>query len=109
MPKPTRFAARPIHCLILATLLGCLVIAPLQARQDGKSRTEQAEAKQKLADLRGKMEALAKQQADTAERRDSANAELARQANALAGAARAVRQTDTELAAKQQQLDQLQQ
>jgi murein hydrolase activator len=109
MPKPTRFAARPFRCLILATLLGCLAIAPLQARQDGKSRTEQAEAKQKLADLRSKMEALAKQQADTAERRDSVNAELARQANALAGAARAVRQTDTELAAKQQQLDQLQQ
>jgi len=109
MPKPTRFAARPFHSLILATSLGCLVITPLQARQDGKSRTEQAEAKQKLADLRSKMEALAKQQADTAERRDSVNAELAKQANALAGAARAVRQTDTELAAKQQQLDQLQQ
>jgi len=109
MPKPTRFAARPFHSLILATSLGCLIITPLQARQDGKSRTEQAEAKQKLADLRSKMEALAKQQADTAERRDSVNAELAKQANALAGAARAVRQTDTELAAKQQQLDQLQQ
>lgn len=109
MSKPTRFAARPFHSLILATSLGCLVITPLQARQDGKSRTEQAEAKQKLADLRSKMEALAKQQADTAERRDSVNAELAKQANALAGAARAVRQTDTELAAKQQQLDQLQQ
>jgi murein hydrolase activator len=109
MPRPARFAARPVRCLILATLLGCLAITSLQARQDGKSRTEQAEAKQKLADLRSKMEALAKQQADTAERRDSANAELARQANALANAARAVRQTDTELAAKQQQLDQLQQ
>jgi murein hydrolase activator len=109
MPKPTRFAARSFHSLIFATSLGCLVITPLQARQDGKSRTEQAEAKQKLADLRSKMEALAKQQADTAERRDSVNAELAKQANALAGAARAVRQTDTELAAKQQQLDQLQQ
>jgi Membrane-bound metallopeptidase len=109
MPKPARFAARPVRCLILATLLGCLAITPLQARQDDKSRAEQAEAKQKLADLRSKMEALAKQQADTAERRDSVNAELARQANALAGAARAVHQTDTELAAKQRQLDQLQQ
>jgi Membrane-bound metallopeptidase len=109
MSKPAHFAARPVHCLILAILLGCLAVAPLQARQDGKSRTEQAEAKQKLADLRSKMEALAKQQADTAERRDSVNAELARQANALAAAARAVRQTDIELAAKQQQLDQLQQ
>jgi murein hydrolase activator len=109
MPKLARFATRPVRGLILTTLLGCVAITPLQARQDGKSRTEQAEAKQKLADLRSKMEALAKQQADTAERRDSANAELAKQANALAAAARAVRQTDTELAAKQQQLDQLQQ
>ena len=95
--------------LIATALALALVMPPAQARQDGKSRTEQAEAKQKLADLRGKMEALAKQQADTAARRDSVNAELAKQANALAGAARAVRQTDAELAAKQQQLDQLQQ
>jgi septal ring factor EnvC (AmiA/AmiB activator) len=55
------------------------------------------------------MEALARQQADTAAQRDSVNAQLARQAKALAAAARAVHQTDTELAAKQQQLDQLQQ
>ena len=95
--------------LIATALVLALVMPTVQARQDGKSRTEQAEAKQKLADLRGKMEALAKQQADTAARRDSVNAELARQANALAGAARAVRQTDAELTAKQQQLDQLQQ
>ena len=109
MPKPIRLAPRPARCLIFAALLGCLAIAPVQARQDSKSKSEQAEAKQKLADLRSKMEALAKQQADTAARRDSANAALAKQANALASAARAVRQTDDELAAKQQQLDQLQQ
>ncbi|MHB1057025.1 MAG: murein hydrolase activator EnvC family protein [Rhodanobacter sp.] len=109
MPKPIRFTVRPARCLIAVALLGCLTVAPVQARQDGKSRSEQAEAKQKLAELRHKMEALAKEQADTAARRDSANAELAKQANALAGAARAVRQTDAELAAKQQQLDQLQQ
>ncbi|WP_254422854.1 peptidoglycan DD-metalloendopeptidase family protein [Rhodanobacter sp. B05] len=83
--------------------------APLHAGQDGKSRTEQAEAKQKLADLRHKMEALATEQADTAAKRDSVNAELAKQANAVAAAANAVRQTDAELAAKQQQLEQLQQ
>ncbi|WP_426701858.1 murein hydrolase activator EnvC family protein [Rhodanobacter sp. Col0626] len=109
MPKSSRLAAFPVRCLIAAALLGWLAITPLQARQDGKSRTEQTEAKQKLADLRSKMEALAKQQADTATRRDSVNAELAKQANALASAARAMRQTDAELSAKQQQLDQLQQ
>jgi septal ring factor EnvC (AmiA/AmiB activator) len=88
---------------------GALAAAPAQARQDGKSGSEQADAKQKLADIQAKMNALAKQQADTAARRDSANAELAKQAAALAAAARAVHQTDTELAAKQKQLDDLQQ
>jgi len=109
MPTSARFAAHPFRCLILAALLGALAITPLQARQDVRSRSEQAAAKQKLAELQQKMEALAREQADTAARRDSVNAELAKQANALAGAARAVRQTDAELAAKQQQLDQLQQ
>ncbi|MEO6798353.1 MAG: peptidoglycan DD-metalloendopeptidase family protein [Rhodanobacter sp.] len=85
------------------------MLAPVsaQARQDGNSRTEQTEAKQKLADLRHKMEALAAEQADTAATRDSVNARLAKQANALAAAAKAARQTDAELAAKQQQLAQL--
>jgi hypothetical protein len=59
---------------------GALAAAPAQARQDGKSGSEQADAKQKLADIQAKMNALAKQQADTAARRDSANAELAKQA-----------------------------
>lgn len=109
MPIPARLAARPVHYLMLAALLGCLASTPLHARQDGKSRSEQAAARHKLAELQRKMDALAKQQADTASRRDRANAELARQANALASAARAVHQTDAELAAKQRQLDQLQQ
>jgi septal ring factor EnvC (AmiA/AmiB activator) len=110
MPKPARFAVRPTRGLIVAILLlGCLMSAPTTARQSGKSHSEQTEAKQKLADLREKMQALAKEQADTAARRDSANAELAKQAEALASAARAMRQTDAELSAKQQQLDQLQQ
>jgi murein hydrolase activator len=107
MPKSIRFAVRTVCCLILVALLGCLTITSAQARQDAASKSEQAEAKQKLADLRGKMEALAKQQADTAARRDSVNAVLARQANALADAARAMRRNDAELAAKQQQLEQL--
>ncbi|HTH67062.1 MAG TPA: peptidoglycan DD-metalloendopeptidase family protein [Rhodanobacter sp.] len=102
--------ARPFVAILVAiTFVLSLAMPPAQAHQEGKSRTEQADAKQRLADLRSKMEALAKEQAETAARRDSANAELAKQANALASAARAVRQTDAELAAKQQQLDQLQQ
>ncbi len=105
----------PLARLVRPSVRGLLALALLAstattvAAPGGQSREQQAEAKKQLADVRSKMEALAKQQADTAERRDSVNAELAKQANALAGAARAVRQTDTELATKQQQLDQLQQ
>lgn len=69
---------------------------------------ERAQARQKLANLHSKMEALARQQADTAARRASINAKLAKQANALAAAARAVHQSDADLAAKQKQLEQLQ-
>ncbi|MEO6926222.1 MAG: peptidoglycan DD-metalloendopeptidase family protein [Rhodanobacter sp.] len=104
---------RSTHCLALALFvivgLGALIPSTAHARQEGKSQTEQADAKQKLADLRHKMEALASEQAATATKRDSANAELAKQANALAAAAKAVRQTDAELVAKQQQLEHLQQ
>jgi len=113
---PTARLVRPlarqplIRGLLVAVALGCtLAASSAQARQDGKNGNEQADAKQKLADIQAKMNALAKQQADTAARRDSANAELAKQAAALASAARAVHQTDTELAAKQRQLDDLQQ
>jgi len=116
MPPITRFARclfiqrSSIPVLLVAAALGCTLAAPsVQARQDGKTGSEQADAKQKLADIQAKMNALAKQQADTATRRDSANAELAKQATALATAARAVHQTDTELTAKQKQLDDLQQ
>jgi len=116
MPPIARFARclfiqrSSIPVLLVAAALGCTLAAPsAQARQDGKTGSEQADAKQKLADIQAKMNALAKQQADTATRRDSANAELAKQATALATAARAVHQTDTELTAKQKQLDDLQQ
>jgi len=109
MPNLARPARPFVAILVAITFVLSLAMPPAQAHQEGKSRTEQADAKQRLADLRSKMEALAKEQAETAARRDSANAELAKQANALASAARAVRQTDAELAAKQQQLDQLQQ
>jgi murein hydrolase activator len=109
MPDTARYARSLVHGLLVAALCCAFAAPPAQARQDGKSSAAQAEAKQKLADIRSKMDALAKQQADTATRRDNVNAALARQATQLASAARAVHETDTALAAKQQQLDQLQQ
>jgi septal ring factor EnvC (AmiA/AmiB activator) len=79
------------------------------AAQDVKTKAEQAEAEKRLSDVRSKMEALSKEQAETAARRDSANVELAKQANAVASAAKAVRETDAQLATKQHDLEQLQQ
>jgi septal ring factor EnvC (AmiA/AmiB activator) len=111
-PRPDRPRARKraLHGLLLgAAFSTALAATPLPPRQDGKGASEQSDAKQKLADIRSKMEALARQQAETATQRDSANAELAKQATALAAAARAVHQSDTALEAKQKELDSLQQ
>ncbi|MBB6188938.1 peptidoglycan DD-metalloendopeptidase family protein [Rhodanobacter sp. MP7CTX1] len=109
MPKPNQFPRSLLSGLIAGALLTGAFATPATAQQDSKSHTEQAAAEQKLADVRSKMAALAKEQADTAARRDSVNAQLAQQADALASAARAVHQTDTDLTAKQHDLDQLQQ
>ncbi|HEX8777214.1 MAG TPA: peptidoglycan DD-metalloendopeptidase family protein [Rhodanobacter sp.] len=106
MPSPVRAARLPI--LSVAALSAALVVATAQARQD-KSQTEQAAAKQKLSNVHQEVQALGRQQAATAARRDQLNAALAKQTTALAAAARALRETDAALAAKQQQLDQLQQ
>jgi septal ring factor EnvC (AmiA/AmiB activator) len=80
----------------------------VKATQDSKTEAQQAQTKQQLADLRAKMQELAKEQADTAAKRDNVNAQLAKQSDAVAAAARAVRDTDAQIAAKQQQMDQLQ-
>jgi septal ring factor EnvC (AmiA/AmiB activator) len=101
-----RLLSRPL--IACAIILSAITVTPVQAAQDAKTEAQQAQAKQQLSDLRAKMQALAKEQADTAARRDSANTTLAKQSDAVASAARAVRDTDAQIAAKQQQLDQLQ-
>jgi septal ring factor EnvC (AmiA/AmiB activator) len=109
MRNPSRSIRRVLGALLIVACLGMAYAAPAAPVGQNGSRAEQAAAKQKLADLRREMEALAAEQADTAARRDSVNAELAKQANALAAAARAVRETDMALAAAQKQLDELRQ
>jgi septal ring factor EnvC (AmiA/AmiB activator) len=109
MLKLIRSRFNPLSRPILAGLLVCFCAIPAAYARQDHSRSEQTQAREKLADLRSRMQALAKEQAATAEKRDSANAELARQATALASAARAVRESDAALADKQKQLDQLQQ
>ena len=94
---------RRSNALVLAALLWSVGAAHAQ---DGKSK---AAAQQQLNEVHSKVEALTKEQAQTAARRDSVNAELARQAGAVAAAARALRATESALAAKQHDLDQLQQ
>jgi septal ring factor EnvC (AmiA/AmiB activator) len=106
MLRPTRFAPRLVHpCLLAVALaLGCgTTPAPAQTQS-----TQQAQAKKQLRDVRSKMEALGKQQADTAARRDAFNADLARKAEAVSRAARALRETDAAIAAGAEQLQQLQ-
>ena len=109
MRNPSRSIRRVLGALLIVACLGMAYAAPAAPVGQNGSRAEQAAARQRLADLRRKMEALAAEQADTAARRDSVNAELAKQANALAAAARAVRETDMALAAAQKQLDELRQ
>lgn len=108
---PTHFRAfRPLIFVLVAsaTALSSGFPVTVSATQDSKAEAEQAQTKQQLADLRAKMQTLAKEQADTAARRDNVNAELTKQSDAVATAAKAVRDTDAQIAAKQQQLDQLQ-
>ncbi|GLQ91901.1 murein hydrolase activator EnvC family protein [Dyella acidisoli] len=101
-------ASRPLAFILIAIAIALSSSFPVSAAQDNKAEAEQAQTKQQLTDLRAKMQALAKEQADTAAKRDSANAELAKQSDAVATAAKLVRDTDAQIAAKQQQLDQLQ-
>jgi septal ring factor EnvC (AmiA/AmiB activator) len=111
MRLPFRTTRLSFGHALAALMLAAMVAAPLAARaaQRPAQTTQQQETKQKLAALHAQMEALAKQQAETANRRDRANAELAKQANAVAAAARAVHDTDAAIADGQQQLAQLQQ
>lgn len=100
----SRFAAPAIRACLLATLLSFAVAAPVLAQSQ---KTQQAEARKKLQDVRRQMEAASKQQAETATRRDDLNAQLAQQAAALSRAVRAVRDTDTKIKTGEQQLQQL--
>ena len=102
----SRFAAPALRTCLLAAALTFAVPAPVLAQSQ---KAQQAEARKKLQDVRQQMEAASEQQAQTAARRDDINAQLARQADALGRAVRAVRQTDARIKAGEQQLQQLRQ
>jgi septal ring factor EnvC (AmiA/AmiB activator) len=105
MPIAAR-CSRPL-CASAFAVLGALFLAqPAQAQQ---TSSDKAKAEQQLTDVHSRMQALTRQQAETSSRRDAINTELERRAKALASAARALRETDGALAAKQHDLEQLQQ
>jgi septal ring factor EnvC (AmiA/AmiB activator) len=96
----------PALCLALATA-SLAPVPSAHAAQDAKARAEQDEARQKLQGVRQQIESLTKDQRETANARDSANASLAKKAEEVSAAAKAVRETDGELAQRQQDLAQL--
>ena len=108
-PMPTPPAFRLLLPICLASAVTLLAAPPVLARRTGQSAAEKARAEHKLDSVRSRMEALAKAQEETASQRDRVNAELAKRARALASAAGAVRATEAQIAAKQHDLEQLQQ
>lgn len=103
---------RPFPRLPLFLTLALAAVAPIPpafAAQDAKAKAEQEDTRQKLEGVRKEIEGLAKDQRETANTRDSANAALAKQAEQVSAAARAVRDTDGELEARKHDLDQLNQ
>ncbi|KGI79000.1 hypothetical protein LF63_0101775 [Oleiagrimonas soli] len=89
--------------LLLALLAGAW---PRVSHADD-AKQQQAQAKAKLDAVKKQIAQLTREQRDTSTRRDKLNAELARQADQLNAAARAVRESDAAIAAKHDALDKL--
>ncbi|WP_369931070.1 murein hydrolase activator EnvC [Xanthomonas sp. NCPPB 2632] len=99
---------RPRLAFILALAVASLSpTPPALAAQEVKARTQQEETRQKLEGVRKDIDNLTKEQRDTANARDSANAALAKQAEQVSAAAKAVRATDGDLQQRQHDLEQL--
>ncbi|MGN6093987.1 MAG: murein hydrolase activator EnvC family protein, partial [Luteibacter jiangsuensis] len=96
----------PALALVLA-LASIATLSPARAAQDAKARAEQQDARQKLEGVRKDIESLTREQRETANARDSANAALAKQAEQVSAAAKAVRETEAELDQRRHDLDQL--
>lgn len=100
----SRRHVRPVFALVLAAFL---LSAPAWA-QEKKHPASKAQTQKQLSDVRSKVQVLTKQQAETAQKREKINGELAQRSKALASAASALRETEAALAAKQKDLEQLQ-
>jgi septal ring factor EnvC (AmiA/AmiB activator) len=99
-------AAYPLrHCWLILVIL--LIAAMAAATAQADTTDKQAATQKKLTAVKKRIAALAREQRHTGEKRDAVNAELAHQADQLAAAADAVRDSDTALAANQHKLDDL--
>jgi len=108
MGNNRRMRPRPRLAFILALAAASLSpTPPALAAQDAKARTQQEETRQKLEGVRKDIDNLTKEQRETANARDSANAALAKQAEQVSAAAKAVRATDGDLQQRQHDLEQL--
>jgi septal ring factor EnvC (AmiA/AmiB activator) len=108
MGNNRRMRPRPRLAFILALAVASLSpTPPALAAQEVKARTQQEETRQKLEGVRKDIDNLTKEQRDTANARDSANAALAKQAEQVSAAAKAVRATDGDLQQRQHDLEQL--
>jgi septal ring factor EnvC (AmiA/AmiB activator) len=94
---------RPCWILLVVLLVAAMAAPAAQAGTTDK----QAAAQKKLAAVKQRIAALAREQRHTGEKRDAVNAQLAHQADQLAQAARAVRDSDAALTANQHKLDAL--
>ncbi len=90
-------------------LLAAALLAPAAATPPAHAgdTDKQAATQKKLAAVKARIQALAKEQRQAGTRRDSINGTLADQAEALAEASAAVRESDWAIAANQQKLDAL--
>ena len=103
-------ASRPPRSSLLPALLLLLALAaaagPCAARGSAKN-PRQAAAQARLEAVKKQIAELTRKQRDASTRRDALSAALARQATALDAAARSVRESDRAIAAKRDQLAQL--
>lgn len=99
---PTLFAS-----LLLVLVPGSVFLWSMQAHAAGQDKARQAETQHKLDAVKAKIADLAKAQRQTGAHRDDLNAKLAAQADTLAAASRAVRDTEAAIAGKQQALEKL--
>lgn len=91
--------------LVLAALLAGMPAG--SAAATGDTKAQEAAARGKLEAVKARIAELARQQRETSARRDDLGAALARQADTLAAAARAVRESDAALADAGKRLDDL--